>query len=57
MRAGGRSPGRRWTNATIGESLFISPHTVKSQAISICRKLGVSSRGAAIEAARAAGML
>jgi LuxR family maltose regulon positive regulatory protein len=41
----------------IGERLFVSPHTVKTQAISIYRKLGVSSRGAAIEAARTVGLL
>ena len=39
----------------IGEQLFVSPHTVKTQAISIYRKLGVSSRGSAIDAARAVG--
>jgi LuxR family maltose regulon positive regulatory protein len=41
----------------IGEQLFISPHTVKTQAISIYRKLGVSSRGTAVEAARSIGLL
>jgi LuxR family maltose regulon positive regulatory protein len=41
----------------IGEQLFISPHTVKTQAISIYRKLGVSSRSTAIEAARELGLL
>jgi LuxR family maltose regulon positive regulatory protein len=41
----------------IGEQLFVSPHTVKTQAISIYRKLGVSSRGAAIDAARTVGLL
>lgn len=41
----------------IGEQLFISPHTVKTQAISIYRKLGVSSRGSAVEAARSIGLL
>lgn len=41
----------------IGEQLFISPHTVKTQAISIYRKLGVSSRSEAIEAARRLGLL
>ena len=37
----------------IGERLFVSQNTVKTQAISIYRKLGVSSRSAAIERARA----
>jgi LuxR family maltose regulon positive regulatory protein len=41
----------------IGERLFVSPHTVKTQAISIYRKLGVSSRGTAVEAARSIGLL
>jgi LuxR family transcriptional regulator, maltose regulon positive regulatory protein len=33
----------------IAERLFVSRHTVKSQAQSVYRKLGVSSRGAAVE--------
>jgi LuxR family maltose regulon positive regulatory protein len=41
----------------IGERLFVSPNTVKTQAISIYRKLGVSSRSEAVEAARALGLL
>jgi LuxR family maltose regulon positive regulatory protein len=41
----------------IGKDLFISPHTVKTQAISIYRKLGVASRGAAVEAARQIGLV
>lgn len=41
----------------IGEHLFISPHTVKTQAISIYRKLGVTSRAAAVETARRIGLL
>ena len=41
----------------IGEQLFVSPHTVKTQAISIYRKLGVTSRGAAVEVARHLGLL
>ena len=36
------------TFAEIGERLFISRHTVKTQAISIYRKLGVSSRSETI---------
>jgi LuxR family maltose regulon positive regulatory protein len=41
----------------IAERLFVSSNTVTSQAISIYSKLGVSSRGAAIEAAVATGLL
>lgn len=41
----------------IGEQLQVSPHTVKSQAMSIYRKLGVSSRSQAIRRARQLGLL
>lgn len=41
----------------IAEGLFLSRHTVKSQAISIYRKLGASSRGDAVERARERGLL
>jgi len=41
----------------IGERLFVSPHTVKTQAISIYRKLGVSSRSDAMRVASEAGLL
>ncbi len=41
----------------IGERLFVSINTVKTQAISIYSKLGVSSRSGAIEAAVASGLL
>jgi LuxR family maltose regulon positive regulatory protein len=41
----------------VGAELFISPHTVKTQAISIYRKLGVSSRGEAVRVAREIGLL
>lgn len=41
----------------IGERLHISRHTVKTQAMSVYRKLGVSSRGAAIERVQAMGLL
>jgi LuxR family transcriptional regulator, maltose regulon positive regulatory protein len=41
----------------IAEHLFVSRHTVKTQAISIYRKLRVTSRTAAVEAAREAGIL
>jgi LuxR family transcriptional regulator, maltose regulon positive regulatory protein len=40
----------------IGERLFVSPHTVKTQAYSAYRKLGVSSRSAAVARARELGL-
>jgi LuxR family maltose regulon positive regulatory protein len=41
----------------IGERLHISRHTVKTQAISVYRKLGVSSRSEAIAKAHEIGLL
>jgi LuxR family transcriptional regulator, maltose regulon positive regulatory protein len=41
----------------IGERLYISRHTVKSQAIAIYRKLNVTSRNGAVERARELGLL
>ena len=41
----------------IGERLFVSPNTVKTQAISVYRKLGVSSRSDAITRAAEIGLL
>jgi LuxR family maltose regulon positive regulatory protein len=41
----------------IGERLYISRHTVKTQAVSIYRKLGVSSRSEAIERVQEIGLL
>ena len=43
--------------ADIGERLFISRNTVKSEAGSLLRKLGVSSRGDAVTKARSIGLL
>jgi LuxR family transcriptional regulator, maltose regulon positive regulatory protein len=40
----------------IGERLFVSPHTVKTQAYSAYRKLGVSSRSDAVARARELGL-
>ena len=40
----------------IGERLYVSPHTIKTQAVSIYRKLGVSSRGQAVERAQQLGL-
>src|SRR3954466_8817483 len=41
----------------VGARLYLSQHTVKSHAMSIYRKLDVTSRGAAVEQARQAGLL
>jgi LuxR family maltose regulon positive regulatory protein len=41
----------------IGERLYISRHTVKTQAMSIYRKLGASSRSEAVDRAREARLL
>ncbi len=41
----------------LGERLHLSPHTVKTQAIAIYRKLGVSSRSQAIQHAQDLGLL
>jgi LuxR family transcriptional regulator, maltose regulon positive regulatory protein len=40
----------------IGERLCISQHTVKCQAVSVYRKLGVSSRGQAIQRVQQTGL-
>jgi LuxR family maltose regulon positive regulatory protein len=45
------------TFAAIAHELFVSRNTVKTQAISIYRKLGVTSRGPAVDAARGLGLL
>jgi LuxR family maltose regulon positive regulatory protein len=41
----------------IGERLYVSRHTVKTQAMSIYRKLGVSSRDGAVQKAREIGLI
>jgi LuxR family transcriptional regulator, maltose regulon positive regulatory protein len=43
--------------ADLGAELFVSPNTVKTHAVSIYRKLGVSSRGGAVTRARELGLL
>jgi LuxR family maltose regulon positive regulatory protein len=43
--------------AQIADELFVSRNTVKTQAIAVYRKLDVSSRGQAVERARALGLL
>ncbi len=45
------------TFAAIADELFVSRNTVKTQAIAIYRKLGVSSRGPAVDVARNLGLL
>ena len=45
------------TYPQIGERLHISRHTAKTQAMSMYQKLGVSSRGEAIERLGALGLL
>jgi LuxR family maltose regulon positive regulatory protein len=41
----------------IAEELFLSPHTVKSQAMSLYRRLGASSRSEAVTRSRELGLL
>ena len=41
----------------IGERLYISPHTVKTQALSVYRKLGTSSRSQAVQRLQEIGLL
>src|SRR5215213_4254195 len=41
----------------MGQRLYVSQHTVKSQALSIYRKLGVSSRGQAVQRVQEIGLL
>jgi LuxR family maltose regulon positive regulatory protein len=41
----------------MGKQLYVSQHTVKSQAMSIYRKLGASSRSQAIQRAQQLGLL
>ena len=45
------------TLVEIADRLFVSRNTIKTQAISIYRKLGASSRGSAVDIAREAGLL
>jgi LuxR family maltose regulon positive regulatory protein len=41
----------------IGERLYISPHTVKTQALSVYRKLGASSRSQAVQRLQEIGLV
>jgi DNA-binding CsgD family transcriptional regulator len=43
--------------AEIADELFVSRHTIKTQAMSIYRKLGVTSRSPAVSTARDLGLL
>jgi LuxR family transcriptional regulator, maltose regulon positive regulatory protein len=45
------------TTRQMAESLYVAPSTVRTQIKSIYRKLGVSSRDAAVEVARATGLV
>jgi LuxR family maltose regulon positive regulatory protein len=45
------------TYPEIGERLYISRHTVKTQASSVYRKLGASSRKEAVERIAALGLI
>jgi LuxR family transcriptional regulator, maltose regulon positive regulatory protein len=45
------------TTRQMAESLYVAPSTVRTQIKSIYRKLGVSSRDAAVEAARTRGLV
>jgi LuxR family maltose regulon positive regulatory protein len=49
--------GGELTTRQMGDSLFVAPSTVRTQVKSIYRKFGVSSRGEAVEEARARGFL
>ena len=49
--------GTHYTFREIGQQLYLSQHTVKSQAMSIYRKFGVSSRSEAIQRAGDLGLL
>ena len=45
------------TTRQMAQSLYVAPNTVRTQIKSIYRKLGVSSRGAAVEEANAMGLI
>ncbi len=45
------------SNADIAQRLYVSPNTVKTQMISIYRKLGTNSRKGAVQVATSAGLL
>jgi LuxR family transcriptional regulator, maltose regulon positive regulatory protein len=49
--------GSEFTTQQMAEGLYVAPSTVRTQIKSIYRKLGVSSRGAAVEEAHARGLV
>ena len=49
--------GSELTTRQMAESLYVAPNTVRTQIKSIYRKLGVSSRGAAVQEAQARGLI
>jgi LuxR family transcriptional regulator, maltose regulon positive regulatory protein len=50
-------PATHLTLAEIGQRLYVSQHTVKTQALSIYRKLGASSRSQAVQRLQDIGLL
>jgi DNA-binding NarL/FixJ family response regulator len=49
--------GHHLTFCEVGQRLYISQHTVKTQAISVYRKLGVSSRSQAVQRLQDRGLI
>jgi LuxR family maltose regulon positive regulatory protein len=49
--------GGQLTTRQMAQTLYVAPSTVRTQIKSIYRKLGVTSRGAAVEAAKARGLV
>jgi ATP/maltotriose-dependent transcriptional regulator MalT len=47
----------RFRNPESGQRLYLSKHTVKTQAISVYRKLGVASRSQAVQQLHKIGLL
>ena len=45
------------TFSAVADELFVSRNTVKTQAIAIYRKLGVSTRDQAVQSAQSLGLL
>ena len=57
LASGLRQLSTHYSFKEIAERLHVSPHTVKSQAMSVYRKFGVSSRSQAIHRAHTLGLL
>ena len=49
--------GSEFTSRQMAQSLYVAPSTVRTQIKSIYRKLGVSSRGAAVQEAHSRGLI